>query len=69
MAVTSQLSGYYRLGEVVVTDWKAAGLLKASTSKPILATIEKSLVIRRLGRLGSADLSAVEDALRIILGN
>lgn len=69
MAVTSQVSGYYRIGEVVVTDWKAAALLKASTIKPILATIEKSLIIRRLGRLSPGDLSAVEDALRIILGN
>lgn len=62
MAVTSQLSGYYRIGEVVVTDWKDAALLKASTIKPILATIEKSLVIRTLGQLSSGDRSAVKDA-------
>jgi mRNA interferase MazF len=32
MAITSQLSGYYRIGEVFVTDWKAAALLKLPRS-------------------------------------
>src|SRR5712691_2850932 len=41
MAVTGHLSTHPRIGEVVVTEWKEAGLLKASTIKPILATIEK----------------------------
>ena len=68
MAVTSHLSGYPRIGEVVVSDWKAAGLLKASTIKPILTTIEKSLIIRTLGKLGLQDLTALRDALMIILG-
>jgi mRNA interferase MazF len=39
MAITGRLSGS-RIGEVIVNDWKAAGLLKASTIKPILTTIE-----------------------------
>lgn len=41
MAITSQLSGYPRIGEVLVADWKVAGLVKASVIKPILTTIEK----------------------------
>jgi mRNA interferase MazF len=69
MAITSQLSGYYRIGEIVVTDWKAAALLKASTIKPILATIEKSLIIRTLGHLSAGDRAATDEALRLILGN
>ena len=68
MAITSQLSGYARFGEVVLADWKAAGLLKASTIKPILTTIEKSLIIRTLGKLTEPDLSALKDALKIVLG-
>src|SRR5258706_8119051 len=48
MAITSQLSGYSRIGDVAVADWKAAGLLKASTIKPILTTVERSLVIKKL---------------------
>jgi mRNA interferase MazF len=68
MAVTSQLSSYSRLGEVVVGDWKTAGLLKASIIKPILTTIEKVLVIRTLGRLERGDLSGLRDALIRIIG-
>ena len=68
MAVTGHLSGYPRIGEVVVSDWKSAGLLKASTIKPILTTIERTLVIRFLGQLGQQDLSALKGALRMILG-
>ena len=49
MAITSQQSTYSRVGEVMVTDWKAAGLLKASTVKPILTTVERSLITRNLG--------------------
>jgi mRNA interferase MazF len=68
MAVTGHLSGYPRIGEVVVSDWKAAGLLKASTIKPILTTIEKTLVIRTLGRLKQRDMAVLKDALLVILG-
>ena len=68
MAVTGQLSNYPRVGEVVVRDWKEAGLLKASTIKPILTTIEKTLVVRTLGQLSERDLSAMKEALTTILG-
>ena len=68
MAVTGHLSDYPRIGEVVVSDWKEAGLLKTSTIKPILTTIEKSLIIRTLGKLSQQDRIALRDALKIILG-
>lgn len=68
MAVTGHLSGYPRIGEAIVSDWQAAGLLKASTLKPILTTVEKSLVIRTLGELSHKDHTALRDVLRIILG-
>src|SRR5207302_2638530 len=68
MAITGRLSSYYRIGEVVVGDWKAAGLLKALTIKPILTTIEKFLIIRTLGQLKQEDLVTLKDALRLIVG-
>jgi len=68
MAITAQTSAYSRLGEVVVTDWKAASLLKPSTVKPILTTIQKSLIIRTLGRFSERDLQALQDALRTLIG-
>lgn len=68
MAITGHLSGYPRIGEVAVSDWKGAGLLKASTIKPILTTIERKLIIRTLGKLERPDLTALRDALKIIIG-
>lgn len=67
MAITGHLSGYPRIGEVAVREWKEAGLLKTSTIKPILTTVEKSLIIRKLGQLRKRDLLALDDALRMIL--
>ena len=51
MAVTSQAKPAGLFGEVPVADWEKAGLLKPSVIKPVVASIEKSLVIRKLGRL------------------
>jgi mRNA interferase MazF len=57
MAVTSQLhAGDFEIG---IANWEAAGLVKPSAVKPIVATIEQSLVIRRLGCLTPEDCQAL----------
>jgi len=68
MAVTGRLSDYPRIGEVSITDWEAAGLLKASTLKPIITTIEKDLIVRSLGQLTQRDLSSLQIVLKTIVG-
>jgi mRNA interferase MazF len=68
MAVTSQLRASAVLGEVFVKNWKAAGLLKPSTIKPVFATLEQSLVIRRLGTLASVDQEALRQAIAQTIG-
>ncbi len=68
MAVTSHSSTHARIGEVIVTEWKEAGLLKASTIKPILTTIEKRLIIRTLGQLKQPDSLSLRNSLKTILG-
>ena len=67
MAVTSQMrpGGF---AEVSVKEWKAAGLLKASVIKPVLATIDATLVVRTLGQLKDDDQQALRLALKGILG-
>lgn len=67
MAVTSQLRAPAR-GDVVISEWRAAGLLKPSAVKPVIATIEQNLVIKRLGRLKAVDQQAVRAHLKLILG-
>lgn len=66
-AITSQFRPVEQFCETWLRDWEAAGLLKPSAAKPLLATFEQALVIRRLGRLTMRDEAALKDALRKIL--
>jgi mRNA interferase MazF len=69
MAVTSQiLRPAGTLGEVLIRDWLGAGLPKASLIKPVLATIEQRLILKKLGTLQGDDVQALLSALRQILG-
>jgi mRNA interferase MazF len=68
MAVTSQVRTPILAGEVLLADWAAAGLLKPSVAKPVLMTVEKPLILRRLGRLNANDRQAVAAVMQQILG-
>ena len=68
MAVTSQIKPKNIIGEIIIQDWQAAGLLKPSAIKPIITTIEKRLVIKSLGRLKDNDRIALQESLKVILG-
>ena len=67
MAVTSQVRP--GRGDVAVDAWKSAGLLKPSVLKPLLATVERGLVLRKLGRLDERDRGALRRQLRQMLGD
>ena len=68
MAVTSLQRESPPVGELSVRGWQAAGLLKPSAIKPILTTIEKRLVRKRLGTLNDDDRAGLRHALALILG-
>ena len=68
MAITSQVRPAPTVGEVAVVQWRAAGLLKPSVIKPLVATIEASLVIRQLGTLSSDDQQALRQVLTAVIG-
>jgi mRNA interferase MazF len=68
MAVTSQIRPQPLFGDLTVAEWKKAGLLAPSVVKPVLTTIEKRLVIKRLGHLQQADVRSLRASLRAILG-
>jgi mRNA-degrading endonuclease toxin of MazEF toxin-antitoxin module len=68
--VTSQLAYLQRpgAGDVVLGDWRAAGLSAPSVVRTgRLLVIEQRFLGAPLGRLGQADLLAVEVALRRVL--
>jgi mRNA interferase MazF len=68
MAVTSQLRSTDAFGELVVQDWQAAKLLKPSAIKPVLATLEQTLVIKTLGRLSARDQQRLRETIATLFG-
>jgi mRNA interferase MazF len=68
VAITSQTRAVSGFGEAAVTQWKAAGLLRPSAIKPIIATVERTLILRRLGRLEQPDRATLQQVLQSILG-
>ena len=68
MAVTSQRPTADALGEVVVEDWRGAGLLNPSVLKPVITTIDPALIVKKLGRLPASDQALLRQALAQILG-
>ena len=68
MAVMSQVRAFTGVGEALVQDWQAAGLLKPSMIKPVITTIERTLVRRMLGWLKDEDQNALKQVIRAIVG-
>ena len=55
MPITSQVRSPAAFGETLVPNWQAAGLLKPSVIKPVIATLAQALVIKVLGQLSAHD--------------
>ncbi len=68
MAITSQIRASLDFAESLVQDWQAAGLLKPSVVKPVFATIERTLVIKLLGRLSRADQTNLRHSIAACVG-
>ncbi|MEA5452691.1 type II toxin-antitoxin system PemK/MazF family toxin [Leptolyngbya sp. CCNP1308] len=63
IAVTSQVKTPLLFGEIMISDWQTAGLLKLSVIKPVITTVQKDLVIKKLGKLMPTDLQLLEELL------
>ena len=57
-----------RIGDVLIEEWREAGLLKASLIKPIFTTVEQTLILRKLGALQQEDVVGLRKALQEVLG-
>lgn len=55
------------MGEVPITSWGKADLLRSFLLEPLLATIEKGLVLLKMGRLDGEDRQAPPGVLDDIL--
>jgi len=56
-----------QFGEILITEWSKAGLLKPSVIKPIITTIEQPLVIKKLGKLEVIDIQVLQSLLQQII--
>lgn len=68
MAITSQIRQPLTTGKVILKDWQAAGLVKPSILKPLIATLEQNQIIKVMGTLSDADRDKLEGMIRGILG-
>jgi mRNA interferase MazF len=67
MAVTTQPRAASSL-KTPVTQWQQAGLLRPSVIKPVLATLERPLVLKKLGSLQDPDRRALATTLAALIG-
>lgn len=67
LAITSQIRAPLGYGEALIDGWKVAGLLKSSLFKPLIFTVEQSLIRRRLGALIQSDQETLGGILRLIM--
>ena len=69
MGITSQVGSSPKVGDIIIADWRSAGLLKASMIKHVVTTIEMQLIIKKLGRLQDVDIQSLKEGLIGIIGN
>ena len=63
-SITSNLRALPHPGDHVVEFWREAGLPRESLAQMNVATIESTLILRRLGRLSDDDLASIDNGLR-----
>ena len=68
MAVTSQMQSANYFGDMTISQWQQAGLLKPSVIKPIFTTVEKGLVLKKLGSMSDNDRKELNKAIQTIIG-
>ena len=61
--VTSQVSSPPRFGDYKLQKWKEAGLPKPSLVRMKFATIDKTIIVKKLGKLEEIDSEEIEKIL------
>lgn len=65
--VTSRLAQALSPFDYALADWEDAGLRLPSALKPLLASIDPTLVLLTIGRLSPRDMEGVDNVLRSAL--
>ena len=67
-AITSRPPRTTRTTDCALQDWKTAGLHQTSWVRSHMATVQRTLIMRKLGNLTARDLHTVEGCLRDSVG-
>lgn len=67
--ITSQMQTPVRIGDYQIKSWMEAGLPKPSMVRMKFATIDKSIVIKKLGRLEGGDRAEIERIIVAFFGS
>ena len=59
MFITSNISSFGITGDYIIQNWKESGFPKPSMTRMKFATIEKSIVIKKIGRLHKNDFTSL----------
>jgi mRNA interferase MazF len=63
MYMTSQMNLPPRLGDYKLQKWKETGLPKPSITRMKFATIDKTIIVKTLGKLENIDSEKIEKSL------
>ena len=66
-ALTTNLASATDFLDYILLDWEAAGLKRPTAFKPVIATLEPSLIEHSIGYLSLRDLAEVDARLRYAL--
>jgi len=64
MFITSNLSSFGRPGDHKIVEWNKSGLPKPSMVRMKFATIEKSIIQKKLGQMAKSDQLKINDKLK-----
>jgi mRNA interferase MazF len=65
--VTSQIGSATATTDCLLQDWAVAGLRRPSAFRAFLATVPRSTITARVGRLEKSDWQAVRERIRVAL--
>lgn len=66
-AITSNVDRVL-VGDHLIDGWQEAGLLFPSVATGIIRTIKQAMIERQLGTMPAADMQAIQEQLRHVLG-
>lgn len=67
--MTSNVQSIERIGDYHIKEWQAANLPKPSMIRMKFATIDKNIIIKKLGRLSNVDMAGVSKILLDFFSN